>query len=1115
MKRSNLKFWISVFLVLFSLSSWAQSKRILGKVVNEDNKPMSNVSVILKNNTAGVKTNDKGEFAIDVKEGDVLTFTFIGYLKREVAINKATLLTQDVQLLPELSTLNDVVVIGYGTQKRKEFTGASSTLNPIVTKFTPSANLGTALQGTIPGLLVRQQTGQPGSTPNIVFRGGTGFDGSGSPLVILDGVVVPSLYGIDMNDVESVDVLKDAASTAIYGARAANGVILVTTKKGKKGKTQVQYTVRQTTNQIRSIADQYLSAADYIKMNRIGLRNRYLADSLSGSTGNIAGDKGQLTGNWGWAFGGTFGNPEGLYTTQKVNNLNRKYINDPAWKLLIDPNPFYPSVMDSILYKEMSAATREAMIMKNTPTTEQSLSFSGANDQGAFALSLNALEDNGTIIGSWLKRMNMNFNGTLNVSKRLKIDLNTSAYDVRQGTPYTEPGIAGVTGASGGLLQRFLGVAPTVRYTNDTSGVILPGPSDITLGNPLYWSQLYVNNTNEQRFTGSINLDYTIHPNLKLISSASGFIRYGNSNYFTKSFQSGNLGAMNTNRAASFNNYNDIQYTYNSFLQFNKQLNDHNITLLGGAEFLEYKRYIFSGYAQGAPTDIIPWLTASNAPSVVNGVITNPAGASSNFSAWERLASGIGRLNYAYKDKYYVTGIMRYDGSSKLNSNNFYGFFPGVSAGWNMHNESFFRKLNLDNYVSALRPKFSYGVNGNLQNLGYFDAAQVYSNAGVYNGLGGVYAPNYINPNIRWERTNTTNIGLDISFLHNRLNLNADYFVRNVFDKLAGLPISAQTGFTSFTTNLSQLQNRGIELSLNAKIIVPKTTDDLSLDAGATFYSVKNYAIKLPYNGLPGNRQGTFEVWDPEHLGQKMQVNGLIEGKRIGYDEVWAPKWDGIYLNNEMINSSKIYNSFLPYTNKYFRQVGDAQWHQVYKNDTIDSRQFVFVGRTTPVASGSFYFNLGYKGFHLYSAFDYAYGFIILNNERLRGLSQVQGSQNGTKDVLNTWTPSNPNALYPSYYWANQGRNFATDASGNNPPANMWEKGDYIMLRELTLSYDLSPSIKKSYLKDKIKSFSVFVTGSNLAYFTQYSGTFPEVGGFDNGRYPLPKRITFGAQLTF
>jgi TonB-linked SusC/RagA family outer membrane protein len=1127
MKLACLKLGILITFFLFSFPAWSQIKPVSGRVVSaDDNKPLSGVSVVLRGKPSGTQTTADGTFSIDAAPGDVIVFSYVGYTPQEITVGNST--TYNVQLNSNGDKMGEVVVVGYGTQRKKEFAGAATSVNPLTTKFTPSSNVGTALQGAVPGLLVQQTTGAPGSTPNIVFRGGTDFDNSGAPMVVLDGVVVPSLYGIDMNDVESIDVLKDAASTAIYGARAANGVILITTKKGKKGKTQVQYTVRRTSNYVRSIGDEYLSAADYIRMNRLGIRARYLADSLDGNVNNMNADKGQLNGNWGWAFGATFPNPaSGLYTTQRVTNANRQYLSDPAWKLLLDANPFNSSVTDSILYKELDAKTREAMVMRNTATIEHSLQFSGANDQGSFALGLNALRDDGTIIGSQLKRLSMNFNGGLNVGKNLKMNLNTSAYTVNVLSPYNDPGTVGLgvsalSATTGGLLQRFVGVAPTVRYTNDTSGAILPGPNDVTLGNPAYWSQLYVNNSNEQRFSGSLNAEYTILPYLKFIASGSGFLRFGNANTFTKSYIQGNGGSLNTSRPASFSNYRDIQYTYNGFLQFSKDFNAHHVTIMAGGEFTEYKRYTFSGSGQGAPTDLIPWLSASPSPTIINGSLAYPGSASSNFPYWERIASAISRVNYTYRDKYFVTGIVRVDGSSRLSSNNFYGVFPGISVGWNLHNEKFYQKSGLADIVSSIKPRISYGVNGNLQSFGnsYYPTAQVYSSAGIYNGLGGTYAPSYINPDLRWERTNSLNLGADLGFLRNRINVSADYFIRNVFDKLASLTISAQTGFTGYTTNVSQLQNRGFELSANGKIIRPRGLNGFSLDAGLSFYTVKSYAIKLPGNGLPGNRTGfgglnPLEVWDPNNPGKTMFVRALIEGQRIGLDEVWAPKWDGIYTSADMISKdANVYNAFLPYGNKRLKQLGDAKWHQTYANDTIDTRQFVFVGRTTPKGSGNFYLNTGFKGFHLYTAFDYAYGFVILNNEKLRGLSQVQGSQNGTKDILNTWTPGNPNATLPMYYWANQGRNYATDASGNNPPANMWEKGDYVMLREMTLSYDLTRDVLTRVLHNKVQGISFFVTGSNLIYFTGYSGTFPEAGGFDNGRYPLPKRLTLGAQIT-
>ncbi|WP_300603834.1 SusC/RagA family TonB-linked outer membrane protein [Niabella sp.] len=1107
-----------ILLFLFALPGLAQVRTVTGLVRDETTgTALAGATIAIKGKTTTVVANDEGAFSITAGTGDVLLVSYTGYDSKQVTLGGQT--TISITLSAQNSSkMDEVIVVGYGTQKRRDFNGAASKVNPLALEHNPSTNVATALQGTVPGLLVQQTTGQPGSSPRIVFRGGTGFDGTGDPLVVVDGVVLPSLYGLDMNDIESMDVLKDAASTAIYGARAANGVVLITTKKGKKGRTQAQYSIRQTINDPRSIAGDYLSAADYIRMNRQGLRARYIADSLTGT--GVTGDKGQLTGAWGWALGAANTSPVGLYTTQLVTNANRKYLTDPNWKLLVDRNPFSPAVMDSILYREIATQEREAMLMQRTNTTEHSLGFSGGNDQGAFALNLNAVKDNGVIIGSWLKRINMNFNGSLNIGKNLKVALNTSAYNIDQGVPYSEPGVAGSTGATGGLMQRFLGVAPTVRYYNDTSGVILPGPNDVSLGNPQYWGNLYINSTNQQRFMGSLNIEYTLLPFLKFVANGSGYMLYQNNNYFTKAYQQGNGGSLNTTRSASFSNYRDIQYTYNAFLQFDKNINNHNISFMAGGEFSDYKRYTFSGSASGAPTDIIPWLTAATPPAVVNGVIVNPSVASSNFPSWERLASAIGKLNYAYRGKYFFTGILRLDGSSRLDPVNYYGLFPGASAGWNLHNEDFYKNSKLSKYISTVKPRISYGENGNLQYFGtnYFPTAQVYANAGVYNGLGGTYAPSYINPDLRWERTNSLNFGADLGFFRDRITVIGDYFIRNVFDKLASLPISAQTGFTSYTTNLSQLQNRGWEFSLNAKVIVPEKESGFSLDVGATYSTVKSYAVKLPYNGLPGNRQGTIQVWDPANPGQLMQVNGLIEGQRVGYDEVWAPKWSGIYTTQDMLTAdASVYNAFLPYTgdNKKFKQLGDARWYQVNKNDTIDSRQYVFVGRTTPKASGSFFLNAGFKGFRLYTAFDYAYGFVILNNNKLRGLSQVQGSQNSTKEVLDTWTPDHPDASLPMFYWANQGRNFATDASGNNPPANLWEKGDYLMLREMTLSYSLTRELLATLLKNKIKGLNLSVTGSNLVYLTKYSGIFPEVGGFDNGRYPLPRRLTFGAQITF
>ncbi|MDE3236872.1 MAG: SusC/RagA family TonB-linked outer membrane protein [Bacteroidota bacterium] len=1109
-KTACLRFVVGLVVTLLSLPILAQTKKISGKVLAEDNStPLAGVSVLVKGKTAATQTLPDGTFTISVSETDLLVFSYTGYLTQEIPVKGHEFVS--LSLKPDVQKLNEVVVVGYGTQSRRTLTGAVSSIDGNVLKSSPSSNLGTALQGTVSGLRVQQSTGQPGSTPNITFRGGTTFDGSNSsPLIILDGAVVPSIYGINMDDVESIDLMKDAGSLAIYGARAANGVLFITTKKGKKGRTQVNYSYRNTTNFIRYNSLQYLTAAQYIHWNRSGIESRWEADMADGNTNAANTDRGQNAGSWGWAVNSGWTSPIGLYSTQLLSNNNRKYVGQPGWGVLVDPNPFVSGQMDSILYHESDVRDRENMILQQNITQEHYLNFSGANDQGAFSLGLGMINDNGIVIGSQLKRLSVNFNGGLNVNKNLKVNLSLNGYTVNQLLPYTDP--AG--GGAGGLMQRFVGVAPTVRYYNDTSGAILPGPNDVTLGNPLYWNQVYVNNTNQQQFTGSLNVEYKILPHLKFIATGSGYMVYNNSNYFTKSYQQGNGGSINNTRPASFSNYRDISYTYNGFLQYDKSFGRHNVTLMAGGEFYDYKRYTFYGSAQGAPTDLFPWLSASVNPSIINGsTILYPQSASSSFSAWDRLASAIGRVNYSFANKYFVAANFRYDGTSRL-LNNRYGFFPGISTGWNMQNENFFKNSRISKYINVLKPRISWGQTGALSTLGTYAADQVFPSTSVYNGLGGTWYPNIINSNLQWETSSTLNIGADITVLNNRITVIADYFIRDVYNKIAGLPIDPTTGFTSIQYNNGQLRNKGFELELKAKVLRPVKPGGLSIDFNTNLYTVRNFVVKLPYNGLPNNRQGALQVWDPNHPGQVMYVGGLQEGQRIGTEQVWAPRYDGIYNSSAALSAdASVYNAFLPYTHKTLKLMGDARWHQVNQNDTIDSRQFVYVGRTVPSLMGGFSTVINYKGFSLYAQFDYALNFVILNNEKLRGLSQVQGSQNSTTEVLNTWSPSNPNGTLPRFYWANQGRNYATDPSGNNPAANFWERGDYLMVRELTLSYDFTQDALRGMLNNKIRSARFFVTGNNLAYFTKYSGNFPEIGGVDNGKFPLPRRLTLGVNL--
>jgi TonB-linked SusC/RagA family outer membrane protein len=1092
------------------LTGWGQTSTLTGNVRDKRTSVgLPGVNITIKGTSRGTVTDSEGRFSLPAQRGDVLVVSQIGMTTQELSVGDQTNLTID--LAENARSLDEVVVVGYGQQSRRNLTGSVASIDNTVLKSVPRTNAATALQGTAPGLRVQQTTGQPGATPTIVLRGGTDFSGSGTPLYVVDGVIVPSLYGINAQDIDKMDVLKDAASTAIYGARAANGVILVTTKKGKKGRTSVTYTFKHAVNSVRRNPMQYMSAEDYIKWNRLGLASRYAAAQADNNTAEMNNTRNQLTGAWGWGLNSGWTAPDGKYSTQLLTNANRGLLNDPQYRLLLDRNPFNSAQTDSILYRSTSQRELEDLILRSGVLNEHYLNASGGNDMGTFSLGVGSLSDQGIIIGSGLKRLNLNFNGGLNVGKNLTIGLNLAAYSATSTPSYLTADGGG--GLNGGIVQRFTGIAPTVRLTRDGTGDQLPGVDGSTLGNPNYFQDKFINNTNEQRYSGGLNVEYRITPFLKVLGSASGYYRYTTNDQFTKAYINGTGGALVATRNASFSNVRTSQYTYNGFVQYDKEFGRHSVSVLGGGEFYEYRQYTYGAAANLAATDFIPWLSASTAAVGVP---------SSSFASWQRLASGIGRVNYNYVDKYLLTVNMRYDGTSKLTTNR-YGFFPGISAGWNLTNENFFANSLLRQYVTIVKPRISYGVNGSINPLdasgnsiiGDYATTPQYANGGIYNGQPGFVANGITNTDLRWERASTLNFGLDLGLLNNRVTIIADYFIRNVYDKISTLNIPAWTGYSSYVTNLGQLQNRGIELDIRTQVIRPEREGGLSWSVNANFYSIRNFAVKLPNNGLALNRQGASQVFDPA-TNQLVWVGGLQEGQRIGLDQVYAPAYDGIYTTQADLDSrASFYNSYLPYTNKRIKLLGDARWRDLDRNDSLDYRDFTYVGRTTPTLQGGFSSALSWKGFTLFGQFDYSLGFVILNQSYLRGMSQVQGSQNGPVDVLNTWSPDNTAGTLPRYYWANYARNYFTDAGGSTTaPANFWQKGNYVAMRELTLSYDAPAQLLERLSGKRVQGLRVFLTGSNLAYFTKYNGTFPEVGGNDVGRFPLPRTVTLGATLS-
>ncbi|MFV0344736.1 MAG: SusC/RagA family TonB-linked outer membrane protein [Bacteroidales bacterium] len=1050
---------------------------VKGKVTDaEFNDPLPGVNVVISGTTTGAITDVDGGFSIEVPSYETeLEFSMIGYERYRVKVGTSSFL--EIRLETETTGLDEVVVTGYSTQSRAEMTTSISKLDKKVLESVPRANAATALQGTIAGLKVTQTTGQPGSTPSMVVRGGTDFDGSGSPLILIDGVP-GSFYALNSDDIESMEVLKDAASTAIYGARAANGVILVTSKRGKAGKTNINVRTKFSTNQRREDPMEYLGAADYVKFNRLAVKAAqdvmgyaWLDQFLTGA--NAAGTSNNATNS--------------IYTTMVLSDANRYLLNYDGWQTIEDPvNPgttliFQDNQMNELFYQD-------------SYSQDYSVSVDGGNERGTYYLGLGYMDDDGLVYGSGFKRYSATFNASYKITDALKVSSNIIYAYSNLSEPYD---------SDYNLFQRTAGLAPTSRiYNNNADGSLsdeLQPGTYLGFGNPLYYRDKFIKENLEQRLTGSVQLDYSFLRDFNLTVRGSHFSINNTNESFNKAYM--NSGSLNTERAASASYARTIRNQMTAMLNYKKSFGKHNVNALLGTEYFIENSFNFNAGTRLSPTDLIYTM---NVGSEANGIPY------SYKTAYE-IASLFGQVNYDFNYRYLFGFTFRYDGSSRL-GNNKYGFFPGLSVGWNIHNEDFWKKSSIKKIISKAKPRLSYGVNGNIDVLSNFGVFGTYAKTSTYDTQTGYANTQLPLLDLRWERSTTFNAGLDIGFLNNRVTLIGDFFIRNVNDKLSGLTLPLWTGFSSITTNNGTLQNRGIELQLNADII---KNNAFRWNMGVTYYSVRNYAKSLPTNGVDNNRQGGQEIYDPS-TGGTIYVGGLQEGERVGNDLITAYVFDGVYQTQEQIDADAGRRVEFAY-DKDTRYLGDTRWKDLNGDNVINYLDRVVIGRRTPDFTGGLTTELNYKGFGLYMKSDFAVGHYIINGRRVKGIAQTQGNQNGPAEIADSWTADNPTSNIPIFTLVDrQGNHLAAggdQGSMSSSSSRMWEKGDYFALREVTLSYDLNGKIANNIFKN----VRIYISGSNLAYFNGFSGSTPEESssGIDSGRFPLPRTYTLGLNVNF
>lgn len=1080
--------WISVY---------AQTKPITGKVTSEeDGSPIGGVSVIIKGTTSGLQSAEDGTFSLQATPKDVLVFSYSGYETKEVIAGVNSSLNVSLKLADK--KMDEVVVVGYGTQSRRNVTGSIAKLDKDVLANAPRSNIGSALQGTISGLQVVNNTGQPGAAPTILLRGGASINSPGAPLVVVDGVI-RSFNDIASEDIASTELLKDAASTAIYGARANNGVLLITTKQGRSGAAQISYKFTGGFNMQRENY-QYMGAKDYIYYNRLGNLN-------SGRT--LA----QVNASRGYGFLPDSANRSSFDI--RVYDASLAPLLSQGWDTVGDPYG------GTIIFKDHGGEV-EDLVFRNTYTKDHYVSVTGGNDKGRYFASFDYYNEEGIIVGSDYKR----YSGTLNGSYKVRPNV-----EVSTGVSLSTSSQIGVIGGEVNTLYRSMAIWPTFNPWIDAAKT-LPNPGNgITDGNPLYWLSKLDRSNEVNRITANGSIKWDLLPGLFVKATGNAYLLEGLNQSFQKATQLyANIFVLvptfsSTSRPSSSSWSRDFQQQYNAIINYSRRFGGrHNADAMLGTEYFGTKGYDMQVLGTNAPTDDI---------STVNAATTFTAGDNFTSKSEYRIISAFGRLNYNYDQRYLLTAVFRQDAVSSLAKDNRVGFFPGMSAGWNIHNEAFYKNLNIGNYISTVKPRISYGENGNVAGLGRYEVQGGYGNQGLYNGNAGFLNTGIINSGLRWEKSKTVDFGLDLGILQNKITVIFDYYNRKTSDLLTNLALPGYTGFGFIRTNLGTYQNTGYEFTLNANVL--NQPNGLRLDVGANASFVKNKILQLPFNGNENNRQGGLQVYDPAS-GKVIWVGGLQEGQTLG--AIYAFKQVSIFADAGEIAKeaatrrdvvAQIGGPNVTYgTGKI--TPGDVNWLDVDKNDSIDSRDQVYIGNIYPKWTGGFSTNLSFKNFTLYSRFEFATGHTIYNDLVARTLGNYQGTFNYFDLQKSAWSPANTNTDIPKVYYADQtaapnGKKNYTRSNNagqvlNSNNSRFYEKGDYLALREITLSYDFAKSILS---KTRVLSQSrMYVSATNLFYVTRFSGPTPEpptsagvINGIYAGTYPTPRSLVLGVQVSF
>lgn len=1114
MKKVYAVVLLGCALLLLAPVVTAQQLTITGTVRSAGTgENLPGVSIILGGTSSGTTTDADGKYTIQAPATGRLVFSYVGFDPQEVAISSRSKI--DISLSESEKALSEVVVVGYTSQSKAKTTAAVSKLGTEELRNTSNPNPVQAMQGKMAGVSVPVNSGQPGAgATNIIIRGGTklnvygtglgnsggnsvGTSESSGPLVIVDGVF-RSLSDINPDNIESFQVMKDAAATAIYGARGANGVIVVKTKGGKFN-TKANITLNHRTTWETNARDyKYLNARDYLALARKTVQATF--DPI---------DKNNLLNNGGFSAGTR------IYTTpgQYGNNINLTALYDNivavegqpyvdrllanGWQTMDDPiNPGTKLLFADNHYQDM---------LWNTGVTQNhNLSVDGGSERASYNVSAGYTNQAGTFAGTRYKRYDVLGNFGFKAADNFRIDAMVNYQNVLPN--YVE--------AFQNELTRGTRLTPLIRIYKD-DGNPTPGENYATR-NRFHTLKYDDVRSSTERVISRIAGDLLIAKGLSYKPAISYLMQDYRYMFMRKGTPASEI-QPGTQRQKNEDTNNFRQLMIDQILQYDLSLRDaHNFTFLAGFNFTKSTNSIINIGSQRATSDYIYTINEPST-SVINGVVnTNVTDFRTSLSE-SRSASYFGQFNYDYDGKYLLSGALRYDGFSNFAPQNKYALFPSASLGWNIHREKFWNIAP----VSMLKLRASWGQAGS-SDLSLTDTYGGYS-AATYALGSGILRANLSNPNLKWELTETTDLALDASLFGDRITLSVDFYNKLTKNRLESKPLPSEAPFPSITYNNGTLQNKGVEIELGATVI----------KAGAfTWRSSFSFALnqttikKLPDNGRAKNRQGGDLVYD-RAAGKNVEAGGLAEGERpFG---LYAYKVLGVFSTEEEAkawNATKKDNLASPSGITTGKHAGDFIFDDLNNDGVIDTKDQVFMGYRNPDKIGGMQNTFTYKSLSLRVAVDYALGHMISNGALARSLGTGRAFNEGAPSQAlgpDIWQKSGDTGKkYARFSFADADfgqRNYLRSATlGNNngygsDVSAMIEKGNFLALRELSLAYDLPKNLLK---KIHSTGMNVFVSVYNLGYLTRYKGINPETyTGFDAVGYPRPRQFSVGTTLRF